>query len=126
MSTNVSKVLWCGIYVDSIRRVNKTDDLRWLDVCQHMLYELFSCLPVSSVKSSTVHDGVLCHCLSAASADCQLPPAIHTMTLAFDVWPFVPMAWNLLLDSLCDPLCSFNDFCHDLEPFLSLLAYTVH
>jgi len=38
-----------------------------------------------------------------------------------------PMAWNLLVNILCDLICSFDSFWHDSKTsFLTLLVYTMH
>jgi len=70
-------------------------ELHWLDVTQWAQYK---CPLMSAVQSSAVHDGMLHsalrHYLSAASEVFQLPPAVCTLTPAFNVRsPDLPCGW---------------------------------
>ena len=64
--------------------------------------------------------------LSAASAVCHLPPAVHYLDIRSSV--VCPVAWNLLPDGVRDPTHLFDSFWRDLKTFLflSLLAHTAH
>lgn len=84
---------------------------------------------ITSVCSIKIHGTCifgLRHCSSVASAVCQLPPAVRTMSsLEFVVRPSGLLCrWTD--DSLRESTCSFDIFRPILRtfPFLGLLAYT--